>query len=97
MGSIIHAYEGTIEVEVERFWGWGFADWQGQDWANACIGSTTILNRSVEPQHLVAAGSRLETRVVELATQQGQPLVLVSPPHLIRGSIPNDRSGNGKR
>jgi len=32
MGSIIHAYEGTIEVEVGTFWGWGFADWQASDW-----------------------------------------------------------------
>jgi len=97
MGSIIHAYEGTIEVEVERFWGWGFADWQGQDW-RMLASVQRQRNRSIEPQHLVAAGSVIgESRRV-VATQQGQPLVLVvSPPHLIRGSIPNDRSGNGKR
>jgi len=54
MGSIIHAYEGTIEVE--RFFGAGvLLIGKGKSGANACIGSTTtILNRSVEPQHLVA-------------------------------------------
>jgi len=31
MGSIIHAYEGTIEVEVGAILGLGFADWQGQE------------------------------------------------------------------
>jgi len=48
VGSIIHAYEGTIEVEVGDDFGAGvllIGKGVGQ---NACIGSTTtILNRSV--------------------------------------------------
>lgn len=74
MGSIIHAYEGTIEVEVGAILGAGvLLIGKGKIGANACIGSTTtILNRSIEPQHLVAAGSVIgdESRQV-VATPAG--------------------------
>ena len=61
MGSILHAYEGTLEVEAGANLGAGvMVIGKGKIGANACIGSTTtILNCSVEPKQVVAAGSLL--------------------------------------
>lgn len=59
MGTILHAYEGTLEVEAGANLGAGvLVVGKGKIGANACIGSTTtILNRSIEPRQVVAAGS----------------------------------------
>ena len=59
MGSILHANEGTLEVEAGANLGAGvLVVGKGKIGANACIGSTTtILNRSIEPRLVVAAGS----------------------------------------
>ena len=61
MGSILHAYEGTLEVEAGANLGAGvMVIGKGKIGANACIGSTTtILNCSVEPKQVVEAGSLL--------------------------------------
>ena len=59
MGSILNAHEGTLEVEAGANLGAGvLLVGKGKIGANACIGSTTtILNRSIEPRQVVAAGS----------------------------------------
>ena len=59
MGSILHAYEGTLEVEAGANLGAGvLVVGKGKIGAYACIGSTTtILNRSIEARQVVAAGS----------------------------------------
>lgn len=59
MGSILNAHQGTLEVEAGANLGAGvLLVGKGKIGANACIGSTTtILNRSIEPRQVVAAGS----------------------------------------
>jgi len=59
MGAILHAYEGTLEVEAGANLGAGvLIVGRGKIGVNACIGATTtILNRSIEPGQVVAAGS----------------------------------------
>lgn len=59
MGSILHAYEGTLEIEAGANLGAGvLVLGNSRIGANACIGSTvTILSASIEPQHVVLAGS----------------------------------------
>ena len=71
MGAILHAYEGTLEVEAGANLGAGvLIVGSGKIGANACIGATTtILNRSIEPGQVVAAGSLIgdESRQAVLA------------------------------
>ncbi len=59
MGTILHAYEGTIEVEEGVSLGAGvLLIGQAKIGANACIGaSTTILNQSIDRDQTVPAGS----------------------------------------
>ncbi len=59
MGTVIHAHEGTLEVEAGASLGAGvLVVGKGKIGANACIGSTTtIMDRSIEPRQVVAAGS----------------------------------------
>jgi carbon dioxide concentrating mechanism protein CcmN len=59
MGAILHAHEGSLEVEAGATLGAGvLVVGKGKIGANACIGATaTILNRSIEPGQVVAAGS----------------------------------------
>lgn len=69
MGSILHAYEGTLEVDAGATLGAGvLVVGKGKIGANACIGSTTtIMNCSIEPRQVVVAGSLIgdESRRVE--------------------------------
>jgi carbon dioxide concentrating mechanism protein CcmN len=59
MGSILHAHEGTLEVEAGVNLGAGvLVVGKGKIGANACIGATTtIWNSSIEPRQVVPAGS----------------------------------------
>lgn len=59
MGTILHAYEGTLEVEAGVNLGAGvLVVGQAKIGANACIGSmSTILNYSIEPKQVIAPGS----------------------------------------
>lgn len=59
MGSVLHAHEGTLEVEAGANLGAGvLLVGKGKIGTNACIGSTTtIVNRSIEPLQVVAPGS----------------------------------------
>ncbi|WP_017315564.1 LbetaH domain-containing protein [Mastigocladopsis repens] len=61
MGSILQVHKGTLEVEAGANLGAGLLMvGEGKIGANACIGAaTTILNCSVEPGQVVAAGSVL--------------------------------------
>lgn len=61
MGSILHAYQGTLEVEAGANLGAGVLIFgKGKIGANACIGAvTTISNASVEPWQVVPAASVL--------------------------------------
>lgn len=68
MGSILHAYAGTLEIEIGANLGSGvLVLGKGKIGANACIGSTaTILNSSIEPQQVVLPGSLIgdKSRIV---------------------------------
>lgn len=59
MGSILHAHEGTLEVEAGVTLGAGvLVIGKGKIGANSCIGpTTTILNPSIEPGQVIVAGS----------------------------------------
>ena len=60
-GSILHAHQGTLEVEVGANLGAGvLIVGEGKIGANACIGSlTTIYNGSIEPRQVIASASLL--------------------------------------
>ncbi|HBB35737.1 MAG TPA: transferase [Cyanobacteria bacterium UBA8803] len=68
-GSIIHAYQGTLEVEAGANLGAGvLIVGKGKIGANACIGAlTTIYNASVEPWQVVSAASLLGDKGREIA------------------------------
>jgi carbon dioxide concentrating mechanism protein CcmN len=59
MGSILHAHQGTLEVEAGATLGAGvLVVGKGKIGANACIGSaSTIWNNSIEPWQIVPATS----------------------------------------
>ncbi|PPS45953.1 transferase [Chroococcidiopsis sp. TS-821] len=71
MGCILHAYEGTLEIEAGASLGSGvLVLGKGKIGANACIGSTaTILNASVEPQQVVMPGSLVGDKSRIVATR----------------------------
>lgn len=60
-GSILHAHEGTLEIEVGANLGAGVLVFgQGKIGANSCVGSlTTIYNTSVEPRSVIPSASLL--------------------------------------
>lgn len=68
-GSIIHAHQGTLEVEAGANLGAGvLVVGKGKIGRNACIGPlTTIWNASVEPWQVVPAASLLGDRGREVA------------------------------
>jgi carbon dioxide concentrating mechanism protein CcmN len=59
MGTVLHAYQGTLEIQESVNLGAGvLIIGHGTIGANACIGtSTTVFNSSVEPGQVVAPGS----------------------------------------
>ncbi|MEQ8962787.1 MAG: carbon dioxide concentrating mechanism protein [Coleofasciculus sp. C2-GNP5-27] len=81
-GSILHAYQGTLEIETGVNLGTGvLMVGQGKIGANACIGPlTTIYNASIERLTVVPAGS--------VVGNVGRQVAEVSPP----ATPPVDRS-----
>lgn len=71
-GSILHAHQGTLEVEAGANLGAGvLVAGKGKIGANACIGAiTTIWNGSIEPWQVVPSGS--------LIGEKGRPITEVS-------------------
>ncbi|MBD2741761.1 hypothetical protein [Coleofasciculus sp. FACHB-1120] len=69
MGTILHAHEGTIEVETGAILGAGvLVVGKGKIGANACIGATTtIFNSSVESWQIVPPGSLLGDNTRQVA------------------------------
>lgn len=84
MGTILHAYEGTLEVDAGATLGAGvLVVGKGKIGANACIGSTTtILNCSIEPRQVVVAGSLIgdESRRVEAPAGAATSVAGETPP-----------------
>lgn len=69
MGTILHAHQGTIEVETGATLGAGvLVVGKGKIGANACIGSTTtILNSNVKSWQIVPPGSLLGDKTRQIA------------------------------
>lgn len=69
MGTILHAYEGTIEVETGVVLGAGvLVVGKSKIGANACIGSTTtVFNSNVESWQVVPPGSLLGDNTRQIA------------------------------
>jgi carbon dioxide concentrating mechanism protein CcmN len=69
MGTILHAHQGTIEVETGATLGAGvLIVGKGKIGANACIGSTTtIWNSNVESWQVVPPGSVLGDKTRQIA------------------------------
>lgn len=59
MGTVLHAYQGTLEIQESVNLGAGvLIIGHGTIGANACVGtSTTVFNSSIEPGQVVAPGS----------------------------------------
>jgi carbon dioxide concentrating mechanism protein CcmN len=75
VGSILHAHQGNLVIEAGVTLGSGVLIVGGATiGTNACVGSaTTILNRSIEPQQMVAAGSLIgdDSRQIDVAKANG--------------------------
>jgi carbon dioxide concentrating mechanism protein CcmN len=95
IGSILHAHQGNLVIEAGVTLGSGVLIVGNVTiGTNACIGSTTtILNRSIEPQQLVAAGSLLgdESRQIDL-TQIHSPQPVADAPVAAEPSPANGSS-----
>ncbi len=97
MGAVLHAHDGTLEIETGAILGAGvLVVGAGKIGANACIGSaTTILNCSIERGQIVAPGSLLgdtsRSNAQPQSTNHTQPErgQLVAP-----GSRQEDTSGS---
>lgn len=104
LGTILHAYEGTLEVEAGANLGAGvLVVGKGKIGANACIGSTTtILNRSIEARQVVAAGSLIGDESRQAAvTQAGATNGLTdnsapTPPEAAKSQTPVAPAVNGQ-
>ena len=97
MGSILHAYQGYLEISAGVNLGAGvLVVGNGKIGANACIGAaTTIWNSSVEPGQVVPGGSVLGKngrQVTDLSSAATSP-VPVHPPETpdvapLNGQVP---------
>lgn len=74
MGTVLHAYQGTLEIQESVNLGAGvLIIGHGTIGANACIGtSTTVFNSSVEPGQVVAPGSLYGDRSRQIGQANGQ-------------------------
>ncbi len=79
LGSVLHAHEGTLEVEAGAKLGAGvLLVGKGKIGANACIGAvTTIWNASIEPWQVLPAASVVGDQGRQLAAV---PVASTSPP-----------------
>lgn len=77
MGTVLHAYQGTLEIQESVNLGAGvLIIGHGTIGANACIGtSTTVFNSSVEPGQVLAPGSLYGDTSRKISQDQGhEPL-----------------------
>lgn len=76
MGSILHAKEGTLEVETGATLGAGVLFiGKGKIGANACVGSaSTILNSDLVPEQVVCPGSLLGDTSRQVESRDSQEL-----------------------
>ena len=74
MGTILHAYEGTLEVEAGVNLGAGvLVVGEAKIGTNACVGSmSTILNYSIEPKQVVAPGSLITGEGLQVAAAKNE-------------------------
>lgn len=83
MGAVLHACDGTLEIQAGASLGAGvLVVGTGTIGPNACIGSqSTLLNTSVEGQVLVPSGSVLgdRSRQIQLNTEVASPVVTPEP------------------
>lgn len=77
MGSILHAKEGTLEVETGATLGSGvLLIGKGKIGANACVGSaSTILNSDIVPEQMVCAGSLLGDTSRQVESRDSQEMI----------------------
>jgi carbon dioxide concentrating mechanism protein CcmN len=79
MGAVLHACDGTLEIQAGASLGAGvLVVGAGIIGPNACIGSqSTLLNTSVEGKILVPAGSVLgdRSRQIQLDTEVAMPII----------------------
>jgi carbon dioxide concentrating mechanism protein CcmN len=82
MGAVLHAYEGTLEIQAGASLGAGvLLVGAGVIGPNACIGSqSTLLNPSVERQVLVPSGSVLGDRSRQIQPEEEVVPSVISPP-----------------
>jgi len=80
MGTILHAHEGTLEVESGVTLGAGvLVIGKGKIGANSCIGpTTTMLDPSIEPGQVVAAGSLIGDKSRRIEETPGEMNGVVS-------------------
>ncbi|MEQ8757316.1 MAG: carbon dioxide concentrating mechanism protein [Coleofasciculus sp. G1-WW12-02] len=92
-GSVIHAYQGTLEVETGASLGAGvLVVGQGKIGANACVGPlTTIWNASIERLQVVPAASVIgdSGRQVADVSLSATPPVSPNPPEAVIPSPPS--------
>jgi carbon dioxide concentrating mechanism protein CcmN len=83
MGAVLHACDGTLEIQAGASLGAGvLVMGAGIIGPNACIGSqSTLLNTSVEGKLLVPAGSVLgdRSRQIQLETEVATPVMSPTP------------------
>ncbi|HEY9657406.1 MAG TPA: hypothetical protein V6C65_03010 [Allocoleopsis sp.] len=87
VGCILHAYQGTLEVDAGATLGSGvLVVGQGKIGANACIGAmTTILNSSIPAKEIIEPGSLIGDHsrrvvIVEASEPSPEPSPESSPP-----------------
>ena len=81
-GSILHAYQGMLEIEAGVTLGTGvLIVGSGQIGKNACVGANALIwNCSLAADQVVAAGSRIEEVEEGVDVQVDQPQVSPSDP-----------------
>jgi carbon dioxide concentrating mechanism protein CcmN len=83
VGCVLHAHQGTLEVETGATLGSGvLIIGQGSIGAHACIGAmTTIINSSIPPEEIVPPGSLIGDRSRQVViVEASEPYVAPPPP-----------------
>ncbi|HEY9602018.1 MAG TPA: hypothetical protein V6C85_10435 [Allocoleopsis sp.] len=96
MGSILHAHQGTLEVQAGAILGAGvLVVGKGKIGANACIGSaSTIWNNSIEPWQVVPATSVIGDKGRQPADDSSPP---TSPPSSNASSPPTSDTASSSK
>lgn len=95
MGAILHAHQGTLEVETGATLGAGvLVVGKGKIGANACIGSAaTIWNSSVDPGQVIPSGSLLGDTSRQISEPQQKTPTGEEP---LNGRVANSPSALGE-